>query len=91
MLRVFKKVIYTHHNSRINNKLVWNLLNVICDKVIVVNNQSIDTRLIHKSKTEVIPAFIPPYSFKKLPDSLNNEIENSITVISTNCYKYSLF
>ncbi len=86
----FKKVVYTHHNSRINNNLVWNLLNTVCDKVIVVNDKSIDTKLIHKSKTEVIPAFLPPYRFETLPQQLDEELMKFDKVISTNCFLYNL-
>lgn len=86
----FKKVVYTHHNSRINNKLIWNLLNIVCDKVILVNDKSIDTKLIYKFKTEVIPAFLPPYRFEVLPEKLDDELMNFDKVISTNCSLYNL-
>jgi glycosyltransferase involved in cell wall biosynthesis len=87
---MFKKVVYTHHNSLVKNKFVFKLMYKLCDKVILVNDKEIDKTLIIDKKTEVIPAFLPPYKFKNLPEFLENEINLFDNIISTNCYYYSL-
>jgi glycosyltransferase involved in cell wall biosynthesis len=87
----FKKVIYTHHNSIVKNKKIFKLMYKICDKVILVNDKEIDKKLIDFKKTEVIPAFLPPYKFEDLPMYIEIELNKYSTVISTNCYLYNLF
>lgn len=87
---MLKKVIYTHHNSLVKNRFVFKLMYKICDKVILVNDKEISKDLIIEKKTEVIPAFLPPYKFEDLPHSLENEIKKFDNVISTNCYLYNL-
>ena len=86
-----KKVIYTHHNSIVKNKFVFKLMYELCDKVILVNDKEIDKALIIENKTKIIPAFLPPYKFEDLPKSLEGEIDNYNSVISTNCYLYNLY
>lgn len=86
-----KKVIYTHHNSIVRNKFVFKLMYKLCNKVILVNDQEIDNALIIEDKTKVIPAFLPPYKFEDLPKSLEEEVDNYNSVISTNCYLYNLY
>lgn len=87
---MLKKVIYTHHNSLVRNRLVFKLMYKICDRVILVNNKEISKDLVVKNKTKVIPAFLPPYQFEDLPQVLENEIKAFDTIISTNCYLYNL-
>jgi glycosyltransferase involved in cell wall biosynthesis len=87
---MFKKIIYTHHNSLVKNKFVFKLMYNICDKIILVNDKEINKTLIIDKKTEVIPAFLPPYKFKNLPEFLENDINSFDNIISTNCYYYSL-
>lgn len=87
---MLKKVIYTHHNSLVKNRFIFKLMYKICDKVILVNDKEILEDLIVKSKTKVIPAFLPPYQFEDLPKALEDEIKAFDTIISTNCYLYNL-
>lgn len=87
---MLKKVIYTHHNSLVKNRLVFKLMYKICDRVILVNDKEISKDLLIKSKTEVIPAFLPPYQFEDLPQILEDEIKAFDSVISTNCCLYNL-
>jgi len=86
----FKTVIYTHHNSIVKNKLVFKVMYKLCHKIILVNDKSINKNLINYKKTEVIPAFLPPYKFENLPTNIENELTNYKNVISTNCYLYNL-
>ncbi|MCT7551044.1 hypothetical protein N5U04_10585 [Aliarcobacter butzleri] len=87
---MLKKVIYTHHNSLVKNRFVFKLMYKICDKVILVNDKEISKDLIIEKKTEVIPAFLPPYKFEDLPQVLEKEIKAFDTIVSTNCYLYNL-
>ena len=87
---LFKKVIYTHHNSIVRNKFIFKLMYKLCNKVILVNDKEIEKSLINFNKTEVIPAFLPPYKFDKLPNNLESEIKKYNQIISTNCYLYAL-
>jgi glycosyltransferase involved in cell wall biosynthesis len=87
---MLKKVIYTHHNSLVKNRFVFKMMYKICDRVILVNEKEISKDLIIKNKTEVIPAFLPPYQFEDLPHSLESEIKEFDNIISTNCYLYNL-
>jgi glycosyltransferase involved in cell wall biosynthesis len=86
---LFKKVIYTHHNSIVKNAIIFKLMYYLCDKVILVNNQEIDKNLIDYQKTEVIPAFLPPYKLEPLPNKIEKMLSNYQTVISTNCSLYN--
>jgi len=87
----FKKVVYTHHNSRIENILIWKLIVFISNRIILVNDQNISEILINRDKSVVIPAFLPPYTFKNLTIRFVDEISKFDNVISTNCYRYNLF
>jgi len=87
----FKKVVYTHHNSIVKNKKVFKKMYKFCDKVILVNDKDIDKNLIDIKKTEVVPAFLPPYKFESLPVEIESELKKYNTIISTNCYLYNLF
>lgn len=87
----FKKVIYTHHNSIVKNKSIFRLMYWLCDIVILVNDEKIDTSLIIDKKTAVIPAFLPPYKIEHLPKEVEDILTKFDFVISTNCYFYNLF
>jgi len=87
---LFKKVVYTQHNCMVRNKLAFKFMYKLCNKVILVNYKGIDKSLINFNKTEVIPAFLPPYRFDKLPNNLESEIKKYNRIISTNCYFYAL-
>jgi glycosyltransferase involved in cell wall biosynthesis len=87
---LFKKVVYTQHNCMVKNKFAFKFMYKLCNKVILVNYKGIDKSLININKTETIPAFLPPYRFNKLPNSLENEIKKYNQIISTNCYSYAL-
>lgn len=87
---LFKKVIYTHHNSLVKNKFIFKVMFKLCDRIILVNDKEISANLIIAEKTEVIPAFLPPYKIEKLPYTLEEEIKKFDKVISTNCYLYNL-
>lgn len=88
---LLKKVIYTHHNSIVRNKFVFQLMYKLCDKVILVNDKEIDKALIIENKTKIIPAFLPPYKLEDIPQSLEDEIDKFNNVISTNCSFYNLY
>jgi len=85
-----KKVIYTHHNSRVNNKLLFTLINYLSNIVILVNDKEIDIKNLNKKKIRHIPAFIPPYKFNKLDEHIKNTIINAEFIISTNCFQHKL-
>lgn len=85
-----KRVVYTHHNSRVNHPKIFKYMTQLSDKIILVNDKEIDLKLLDRKKIEHIPAFLPPYEFKELPTFLNEKIEESTFVISTNCFKYTL-
>ena len=87
---MIKKVVYTHHNSIVRNKFIFKLIYKLCDKIILVNDKEIDKVFVDNKKTEVIPAFLPPYKFDDLPEKLNIEIKKYDKLISTNCYMYNL-
>lgn len=86
-----KRVVYTHHNSRINSEFWFNKINYLSDIVILVNDKEIDTTKLNLNKIRHIPAFLPPYQFNKIPSVFNNKIEKSKFVISTNCFQYTKF
>jgi len=79
-----KKVVYTHHNIRINNMMLFKILMLFVDKLILVNDRDI-SKNIKKYQYDVIPAFLPAYESTDLPEALTNKIEKYSTVISTNC------
>jgi|APSaa5957512535_1039671.scaffolds.fasta_scaffold60647_3 glycosyltransferase involved in cell wall biosynthesis len=83
---LLKRVVYTHHNSVINNKIIFKLMYKICDHIILVNDKEIDSKLILPNKTSVIPSFLPPYKFEELPIKIEKEIMNYKYIISTNCF-----
>tara|TARA_R110002126_G_scaffold69294_1_gene175186 strand:+ start:1058 stop:2080 length:1023 start_codon:yes stop_codon:yes gene_type:complete len=88
-----KKVIYTHHNNVIGNKYLFQLLIMVCNKVIFVNEKCVPSRLYRndfRRKWEVIPAFIPPVKTDPLPRHVLDAISPYDTVLSTNAYKKSL-
>jgi len=90
--RIFlKKVVYTHHNSRINNKIEWKLINILSHKIILVNDKSIDKRMIYDTKTKIIPAFLPPQNMEKLPTYIIDKLGKYTSVISTNCSIFTLY
>ena len=84
-----KRVVYTHHNSRIDSEFWFNKINYLSDRVILVNDKEIDTTKLNLKKIRHIPAFLPPYQFKELPNIFNNKIEKAKFVISTNCFQYT--
>lgn len=86
-----KKVIYTHHNSRIKSKFWFNTMNYLSDIVILVNDKEIDIKKLNLKKIRHIPAFLPPYKFKELPNIIDKKINQSKFVISTNCFQYTEF
>lgn len=86
-----KRVVYTHHNSRIDSEFWFNQINYLSDIVILVNDKEIDTTKLNPNKIKHIPAFLPPYKFKQIPTKFNKKIEKSKFVISTNCFQYTKF
>lgn len=86
-----KNVIYTQHNSRIGNVLIWKVLNLFCDRIILVNSNNIEHRLINKDKIKVIPAFLPPDKLDLLPDYVTIKISNYKYIFSSNCFRLSQF
>lgn len=88
---LFKKTVYTHHNSIIKNQKMFLLICKLSNKIILVNNKEIDDDLINWSKTEIIPAFLPPYKSEELPNSLVDIIKKFDNVLSTNCFMYNMF
>ena len=83
----FKKIIYTHHNSRINNNLLFKIFITLCDYLIFVNeNFVVKNKHLFKNKPyKIIPAFIQPRTFEALPENLTDQIQRSSFTISTNC------
>lgn len=86
-----KKVIYTHHNSRVKSKFWFKIINYLSDIVILVNDKEIDMEKLNIQKIRHIPAFLPPYKFKELPSMIDAKINQSKFVISTNCFQYTEF
>lgn len=54
-----KKVVYTHHNSRLEETEANRKLITLTDRMIVVNETVAQKSFLSKSKTVVIPAFVP--------------------------------
>lgn len=79
---LFKKVIYTHHKSTIQNKFVLFLTNLFSNHTILVNDKTIEKKYFFRKKTSIIPAFIPPQKFEK--------IENKLIESSINKYSYKI-
>ena len=88
-----KIVIYTHHNVRISNVFLFNLLLKICNYVILVNDENIDLDDKQKSGSNIItiPAFIEPSDQKELPAYITEKIDQFDFIISANCYSNDLF
>ncbi len=84
-----KKVIYTQHNSRINDGIKFRLFFRLCDKFILVNNKNInlDSSKLNENKIAVIPAFIEPTELEVLPESLLQVLDKFEFIISANCFK----
>ena len=87
----FKKVFYTHHNSRISSIFGWHLINILSHRVILVNDKSINMNMIYNHKTNVIPAFLPPMKIGDLPVEIMDKLNKYSSIISTNCFQYSLY
>jgi glycosyltransferase involved in cell wall biosynthesis len=84
-----KKVVYTQHNSRINDGILFRFFFYLCDKFILVNdrNTKLDSTKLNNSKVSVIPAFIEPTEVEELSGSLLEELAKFDFVISANCFK----
>ncbi|MBL1215447.1 MAG: glycosyltransferase [Ignavibacteriae bacterium] len=84
-----KKVIYTQHNSRINDGIKFRFFFLLCDKFILVNNKNtnLDSSKLNENKISVIPAFIEPTELEELPESLLHNLEKFDFIISANCFK----
>ena len=82
-----KKVVYTHHNIRINSKIFFRLLMLFTDKLILVNDMNIDQNIKKKYDYSLIPAFLPSVDETKLPMTLEKELNNFKYIISTNCFE----
>jgi glycosyltransferase involved in cell wall biosynthesis len=85
-----KRIIYTHHNSRIKSPFFFNAIYYLADEVILVNDKEIDTSKLNAQKIKHIPAFLPPTSFEPLDDKLLKKIQQSNFVISSNSSQYIL-
>lgn len=86
----FKKVIYTHHNSRVKSMFWFKIINFLSNIIILVNDKEIDTEQLNKKKIRHIPAFIPPYKLEALSKPLLEKIDNYSFVISTNCSRSTI-
>ena len=90
---VGKKVVYTHHNSVINNPLFFRALCNLCHFIIFVNSSSVPKFIRDSSfqgRWAVLPAFIPPsLDETKIPNWLDEELNGYDNVISTNCHRLS--
>lgn len=84
-----KKVIYTQHNSRLNDGIKFRFFFRLCDKLILVNNRNtnLDSARLNNNKMTVIPAFIEPTELEELPESLLIDLEKFNFIISANCFK----
>lgn len=81
-----KKVVYTHHNSRISNKSAFKYLYDKVDRLILVNDRTIDPGFtLSEEKTNVIPAFLPPSQPEDLDPELKNALQGKEFVVSANC------
>lgn len=82
-----KKIVYTHHNSRIKNSKIFELLVKVCDHIILVNDRelNLDGDFLSSDKISVIPAFLPPVEISPLPEDLKNRISNYKVIVSSNC------
>jgi len=85
-----KRVIYTHHNSRIKNLFLFNAIYYLSDQVILVNDKEIDTSRFNREKIKHIPAFLPPFNFQPLDNKLLNKIQEANFIISSNSSQYIL-
>lgn len=82
-----KKVVYTHHNIRIPNIFLFKVLMLFVDRLILVNDNDIDSVITRKYKYQVIPAFLPSFDREVLPVKLERNLEKFNQVISTNCFQ----
>ena len=86
---LFKKVIYTHHKSTVQNKLVLFLTNLFSNHTILVNDKTIEKKYFFKNKTSIIPAFIPPQKIEKIENKLiESFISNYSYKIASYCFGY---
>ena len=89
--RVFgKKVIYTHHNSRIKTPFFFYAIYHLSHQIILVNDKEIDTSKLNSKKVKHIPAFLPPSTFEPLDNTLLEKIKKSNFVIASNSSQYIL-
>ncbi|HFU76187.1 MAG TPA: glycosyltransferase family 1 protein [Arcobacter sp.] len=82
-----KKVIYTHHNIRVKSLLWFKLLMLFVDRLILVNDNDIDKKVIIHYDYELIPAFLPSNDETKLPKELEIQLDSYEFVVSTNCFE----
>lgn len=81
-----KKVVYTHHNIRINNMMLFRFFMLFVDKLILVNDKDIPEN-VKKYNYALIPAFLPATVSTPLPVSVINKLRDYKYIISTNCFK----
>lgn len=82
---LFKKVVYTHHNSVVSSRNVFSCMFHLSHRVILVNDEDIERRVLQGKTYSLIPAFIPPTKIGELDPELESELSRFNKVVSTNC------
>lgn len=90
---VLKKVVYTHHNIRVNNKFLFGLLIKLCSRIIAVNVKDLKYDLSEKElkKISEIPAFIAPSETGILPEEIEKICDENTFVICSNSTEDAYF
>ena len=84
-----KKVIYTHHNIRIDNMALFKLFMFFVDKLILVNDKDIHES-VKKYNYVLIPAFLPTTESTPLSIPVIDKLRNYKYIISTNCFQMTI-
>ncbi len=82
-----KRVVYTHHNIRIDNIKLFKLMMIFVDELILVNDIDINIEIRDRYKYHLIPSFLPSMDTTPLPNNIISKIEKFNKVVSTNCFQ----
>lgn len=88
-----KKVVYTHHGSKIKSYLAFIFTYYLSNKTIYVNNTDIPipSKFLQGRKSEHIPAFIIPSYYEPLPEKLLMLMKGYSFIICANCFRNNLY
>jgi glycosyltransferase involved in cell wall biosynthesis len=81
-----KKVVYTHHNIRIDNYFLFKIFMMFVDELILVNDKDISDK-VKQYDYQLIPAFLPSTDETPLPLELSEQLSKFEMILSTNCFQ----